>query len=560
MSAAEPRQHLGNDELTLMLAGELPAADYDRLLAHADACTDCAEVLARLLQAEGDAESGDSGDLTARESADLGPAAVPDPGSRIDHYVVDEAIGRGGMGVVLRARDTALDRDVAIKLLSRRSGAQASERLTREAQAMAKLQHPNVVTVHGVGRYQDRVYLAMELVGGGTLREWCQVADRRWEEVVAMFLQAGEGLAAAHRAGLVHRDFKPSNVMVGEDGRVLVTDFGIASLQPSSEGVPSDGEAPDPRLTQTGVVMGTPRFMAPEQFSGGEVDARADQFAFAVSLYKGLYRGFPYAGRTMQALQRSLTEGAPTPPPQDTAVPRATWRVLERGLRRDADERYPTLAELLAGLRRVLERRRRAKRWTIVAGVAVVGIGAGALASEVTETRPCQGLGGQLKTAWGDARREAVAHALGSVTDPGATHTADAVTAALDRYAAEWTETAEGVCRATHVEGTQSDALLDLRMQCLDQSRLSLRSLSELLATRSETGVLRQSISAVRSLPSPAKCAAASNDDARPAPPEDEAAAVARQRSLVFLGLYDDAYALGAELEATLDDPVLRID
>ena len=201
------------------------------------------------------------------------------------------------MGVVVAAHDTELDRPVAIKF-SR--GAQrdreSNERLIREARSLAKLAHPNVITIHDSGVVDGELFIVMELVEGGTLRDWLE-ATRPWREIVEMFIAAGRGLVAAHEAGLVHRDFKPANVLVGADQRPRVSDFGLGGLEgrPSQAGSPS--MAAGAGLTQNGAVLGTPAYMAPEQRAGRPIDARADQFAFCVSLYDALLTGDGVIGR-----------------------------------------------------------------------------------------------------------------------------------------------------------------------------------------------------------------------------------------------------------------------
>jgi hypothetical protein len=220
-------------------------------------------------------------------AAELTPAA----GERIGRFVVQQPLGQGGMGLVVSAMDPELDRVVALKLVPTQGsgGSTLSERLLREARAMARLRHDNVLTVYEAGTHEGWVYVAMELVRGGTLRD---AGARTWRETVALFARAGAGLAAAHARGLVHRDFKPENVLL-EDDRVLVADFGLVSHAvdaPTGSG-PAETPLPSSPLTQIGEVVGTPLYMAPEQHAGGRVDARSDQFSFCVALYEALPGG-----------------------------------------------------------------------------------------------------------------------------------------------------------------------------------------------------------------------------------------------------------------------------
>ncbi|MCX4242593.1 protein kinase domain-containing protein [Paraliomyxa miuraensis] len=285
---------------------------------------------------------------------------------RMGRFTVLHEIARGGMGVVFEALDERLDRKVAIKLLHGRAGEteHAHERMIREARAMAKLSHPNVVQVHEVGDYAGRIFVAMEYVQGRTLRQWLEDAPRSWKDVLEIFRLAGQGLAAAHRAGIVHRDFKPENVIVSSDGRVKVLDFGLACWQGqvASEDAAVSAERPVvPRspersgrgsqasLTKTGSIMGTPAYMSPEQHKGHPADARSDQFSFCVALYEALYGTRPFEGDSHGAVAKAILEGEPRSPPTDIQVPRWLHRILMRGLSREASERFPSMEALLGG-------------------------------------------------------------------------------------------------------------------------------------------------------------------------------------------------------------------
>ncbi|HZO12300.1 MAG TPA: serine/threonine-protein kinase, partial [Polyangiaceae bacterium] len=258
-------------------------------------------------------------------------------GDLVDRYIVLDLIGRGGMGVVLAAYDPDLDRKVALKLLHPGLFADPSEaqlRLQREAQAMARLSHPNVVSVHDVGTVGDAMFIAMEFVDG-TLADW--LAQRRsWRDIVSLFLQAGRGLVAAHGSGIVHRDFKPANVLIDRQGQARVTDFGIASLG-------------DP-MGEKDLATGTPAYMAPEQHLKKPTDARSDQFAFCVALYEALYGRRPFRGDTLEELAFRVTCQKPDPPPDDHEVPRWVWHVLETGLHTKSEHRHASMRDLLLGL------------------------------------------------------------------------------------------------------------------------------------------------------------------------------------------------------------------
>ena len=246
--------------------------------AHLDACSDCRRLVAAAAAGDADADAA-----SAPTVADGPPSrATPLPGApppRVDRYEIRRRLGEGGMGVVYAAYDPELDREVAIKLLRLHAAdgdtLPARTRLLREAQAMARLAHPNVVTVYDVGEWHEQVFIAME-IAGGTLRAWQD--GRPWREVVAMYRDAARGLAAAHAAGLVHRDFKPDNVLIGHDGRVRVTDFGLARAagepgERAEVGAAMSGMLGTP-LTETGTVMGTPAYMAPEQIAAAPRSTR----------------------------------------------------------------------------------------------------------------------------------------------------------------------------------------------------------------------------------------------------------------------------------------------
>ena len=353
------------DVTQALVEGRVSGSERTEILAHAETCEDCRRLVAELVR-----RTGSSPDTLGHP---------PARGAYIGPFLVLGPLGAGGMGVVVSAYDPDLDRKVAIKLLRADGGGEgpaATERrarLVREAQAMAKLSHPNIVTVHQVGTSGDQVFVVMEHIDGGTLRAWLAAKTRSWREVREMFERAGRGLAAAHAAGIVHRDLKPENVMVGSDGRVRVTDFGLARASPSPS---HSGTSPNPSITAAGALLGTPRYMAPEQHDGKPVDARADQFAFCVALYEALFGTMPFAGNTAAALAAAVRRGQ-VRDPKGGECPAWLRRAVLRGLRPEPDERYPGMAELLAdlGRDRVVARRRAllaaALGVAAIAGIAV---------------------------------------------------------------------------------------------------------------------------------------------------------------------------------------------
>jgi serine/threonine protein kinase len=288
---------------------------------------------------------GVSGQPIDSTGAPLDPRPLLEPGTIVgDEYRIDGIIGAGAMGVVYRAHHLRLDRAVALKL--RRTASLDHARLEREARAMARLSHPNVVAVYDVGTWDADVYIAMEFVEGCSLRAWLETARRPWRDVLEACMQAGRGLAAAHAAGIVHRDFKPDNVLVGTDGRVRVADFGIArgGAVPLADGSGSAVLGPD--LTGTGGMPGTPAYMAPEQF-GGFADAKSDVFAFCVVLYEGLFGARPFGGSSLPELLFNVSKGNVRKPPTDSEVPDVVTRLVLAGLAVDPAARLPSMALLL---------------------------------------------------------------------------------------------------------------------------------------------------------------------------------------------------------------------
>ncbi|MCB9704754.1 MAG: serine/threonine protein kinase, partial [Myxococcales bacterium] len=319
----------------------------------------------------------DGDDAVARRARALiearlfgGPAPEAEGPEVFGRYRIEAKIGAGGMGVVYRAHDPELDRRVAVKLLRAEAAddERARQRMLREARAMARLAHPNVIHVYDVGAVDDQVFVAMELVDGVSLARWLMREERGWEEVLAVFRAAGEGLQAAHDAGLIHRDFKPENVLVGADGRVRVLDFGLArsSSGGGEAGTLEGGEVDEGAgagagaattggdlggsLTRTGALMGTPRYMSPEVCRGRPADARSDLFGFCVALYEGIYGRMPFDGEDVQSYLASVAEGELREPPPGSEAPPWIWLVLRRGLARDPDARYHDMRSLLAAL------------------------------------------------------------------------------------------------------------------------------------------------------------------------------------------------------------------
>ena len=377
--ASAPDTCPNNDELAALLERGLSGGSD--IEAHVARCSTCRVALANATSV-GEIEKSDAPlEATPRQSAPRMPSA----GERVGRYIIGELVGAGAMGTVYVAHDPELKRRVAVKLLRESEDAnevtEQGRRLLREAQAMARLTHPNVVTVYEVGHWNERIFIAMALVDGGTLRDWCRT-PRTCDEIVDAFALAGRGLAAAHTAGLIHRDFKPDNVLVTAAGNVCVTDFGLARSvddwaavpAPSHAGAGSKDLATESTVTRTGELIGTPAYMSPEQLDSKAVDARSDVFSFCVALWEALFGERPFQGATIHELRDAVARGPKEPwRTVDRTLPRATCtgpeattrtRTAARpldvpaalrdavrvGLREAPRDRYPSMGALLDAL------------------------------------------------------------------------------------------------------------------------------------------------------------------------------------------------------------------
>ncbi len=504
----------------------------------------------------GDQASEHSGDWELTREAELSRTQGPDgspgapalgPGAALGRYQILGLVGRGGMGAVYRAYDPELDRIVAIKQVlfgSDRPRGQA--RLQREAQAIARLSHPHVVQIFDVGRDPQRgeLFIAMEFVAGPTLKQWLRETPRDWRSIVQVFAEAGEGLLAAHRHGLVHRDFKPDNVLIDPQGHAKVLDFGLAKGS-EREGDPDtstdasrsmpDGDAPAqaslismaesmsrtgpiddpplpsssgasrralPELTRVGSRIGTPAYMPPEQIAGGRSDPRADQFSFAVALYEALYAQLPFEGTTPDTYACNVLDGAIRPTPKGVEVPPEIHRAVVRALRVAPSERFEDLAPLLAILRDDPAKRRR--RWYSAGAAAAIGVGVSALWWSVSPAHagdPCARAGAPMAAAWNESRRTETQAALAALPQSFARAQAEQIVGRLDDFAERWSAASTSACRletreaALSEEATETDtptdttdgpgdnaSLVAARRLCLDRTLTRFRGLAEALA------------------------------------------------------------------------------
>ncbi|HLK90337.1 MAG TPA: serine/threonine-protein kinase [Polyangia bacterium] len=572
-------------------------------------------------------------------NAPVDPAGAPlTRGASIGRYVVLGLVGRGGMGEVYAAYDPELDRKVAVKLLRVKAGngvslTEGRQRTLREAQAIARLSHPNVVVVFDVGTFEEKVFIAMEFVDGNTVTYWLEQQPRTWQEILRVFIAAGRGLIAAHEKGLVHRDFKPDNVMVGKDGQVRVMDFGLArqmperpikehrgrpitptrgSLKVGTGTLPTDqgtlvlnGDSNasggnsvsglfDARLTRTGAMMGTPAYMAPEQFFGATTDARTDQFSFCVSLYEALYGERPFPGKKLSELTANVVQGTVRDAPTGTKVPFWVRRILLRGLRSAAGERYATMGELLEALGK--DPRETRKKWAVGAAVVALplAVGLGVWQGVANQQAICGGAADRLAGTWDihaadqpEGPRQSQIHSAFLRTGKSyAADVYDTVNRALTSYARNWADMYRENCEATHIRKDQSEEVLDLRTSCLQERLAGFHALTEVFADA--TGeVVENAVSATNQLPTLDRCADVPTLRAVVRPPDDPSVIskvgdlrkrvaelkaqfdagrwkqslsqvpglVARARGVGYQPLVAEALALNGNLLSTTDDP-----
>ncbi len=465
-------------------------------------------------------------------------------GEQVGRYVVLARLGAGGMGVVYAAYDPELDRKVAVKLLLRGEVGAGQVRLLREAQALARLQHPNVVAVHDTGVHAGKIFIAMEFVAGRTLSVWLGERRRSWAEVLAMVVAAGRGLAAAHEKGLVHRDVKPENVMVGDDERVRVMDFGLASAVGTDtlpEGVMSASamRALAQPLTHTGAVLGTPAYMSAQQWAGAPADASADQYAYCVMLWEALYGVRPFVGETPMMLAASVARGVVQEPPR-SAVPTWLRRTIQRGLIVDPAQRWPSIQGLLDELTRAQGRAR--KRRVVVAMLGVVAmaglVGGGVLFARHQRAVECAALGRGIDDVWHEEASRRVRDGLLASGAGNAATTVEKVLPRLDEWSGQWAEAREGVCVAAELAGTIDAATAARADECFEERRMRLGAVVDELA-RGDAAVVQRAVLAVAGLPGVAACEDPAELARRPRLPADGLAEAREIR-----GLLAQAYAL----------------
>nr|WP_276598793.1 serine/threonine-protein kinase [Nannocystis sp. SCPEA4] len=463
--------------------------------------------------------------VTGSTRTTIVPHTLPDPialepGHEIGRFTVLSYLGAGAMGIVYAAYDPELDRKVALKVLrpqGSRPDSHGRVRLHDEAQAMAKVSHPNVAVVHEVGLHDDGIFIALEFIRGATLQAWLSKQPRSWTDILDAFIQAGRGLAAAHAAGLIHRDFKPSNAMIGDDGRVRVLDFGL-SCTPAKAGRE---------------VVGTPAYMPPEQFLGQHVGPASDQFSFCASLYQALFGQLPFPGDSADELRLTITSGQVRNPPRHVRVPSWLSAAILRGLRQDPKDRFASMEELL----RTLDHNRTRARRTLlaaVAGAAVLGLGGGYVSAR---TQPpvdaCSGGDAQLEQVWNSESQAAIQHTFDGLPPAFAITLWPQARRELDEYGERWKTNFRRACEARQ-RGEFSEELATRSAVCLERARAALAA-AVVVLRQADADVALHALEVATSLPDPAECASSAGLVAHTGVSRDIGTALHRERVMAEL-------------------------
>lgn len=440
---------------------------------------------------------------TRRTDAGVSQKTEPEPGDpRVDEtgevgrFQVLSRLGRGAMGVVYAAYDPKLDRNVAIKLVDlSRIGSNARDaraRLEREAQAAATLSHPNVVTVYDVGQHHDGAFMAMELVEGPTLRTWLRETQRATETIVAMFVEIGRGLHAAHQHDLVHRDFKPGNVLIGDDGRPRIADFGLASRvdgwtsldgevarrtteeRPHHDSVTEDSHSDD-------IICGTPAYMAPEQYRGRGIGPHTDQFAFAVTLWEALHGVRPFRGPSVESIGHAVLAHDVKPPEDEgRQAPRALLKIVERGMAHRPEDRYADVAQMVGALEHYLAAPRRRLVMAATGGMLVIGVGIGYQTAVASKSDPCDDVRAPIDALWSSEVQGGIEAALDGAS--WSERWPD-LQEELGRYVEGWASQRDDACTATRRHATASEHAMQLRFACLDRAAITFEAVTTELAS-----------------------------------------------------------------------------
>ncbi|MBX7082702.1 MAG: tetratricopeptide repeat protein [Nannocystaceae bacterium] len=498
---------LDDDEVAAFVDGAVDGALRQRIEAHIDRCPACRMHVVAMLQLEG----------SAARPATPGPLALASagPGSHVGRYALVRRLGAGAMGVVWLATDPRLQRPVALKLS--RHAIVDTDAIVREGRALARLSDPRIVEIYDVGHDVAGAYLAMRYVDGLPLDRWAAQRRPDWREIVRVCLDAGHGLAAAHRAGVLHRDVKPSNIMVSAAGEAFVADFGLSRLReatapsPASAGWqaagashPADGATlPDARG-----VVGTPRYMAPEQHRGETIEA-SDQYAFCATMFEALHGRPPFAGEDLAGLLQAKLRGPERAHGRDE-VPVWLDAVIARGLAPRPADRWASIDALLRALSRARSRR---QPWPLLAAALALALPLGAFAwpqSDDASARAqrCDAAGGGLAAVWNDRVRGAVRAAVLETGALDAGASAAAIERWLDLHAQRWSDAHAEICAHVRSDPVWDDALLDRANACLTDRVDRVVMLLDELRGLDAAGVAR-AVGAAGRLPDAAPCAAA---------------------------------------------------
>jgi len=552
------------DDLTLVeLVEGTATAERAAAYGHLDDCASCRSLFAEIVRS------------THQEPALWGPSERP---RSLGRFELQGKLGAGAMGEVYAAHDPQLDRQVALKLLGARGAGLSRDRealvgrLLREARMMAQLSHPNVVAVHEAGSIDGIPFVVMEQIDGQDLVAWRAAAPRSIPEILRVVIDVARGLAAVHGVGLVHRDVKPANILVGSDGRARLGDFGLAGVtaEPAAPAPTGEGEV---QLTQTGEIVGTPAYMAPERLRGEAAVPASDQFSLCVLCYEVLFGKRPFAGATWDELSRAVLAGELGEPPADRGVPPWIVRAIRRGLATDPAARWPSVSALADELAR-----RPVSRARIIAASTAALLVTGALVGLVVTrqpagpTDPCAGGAAELAAIWNPARRAGLQRAFAAVDRPFAIASAERVSDVFDGYVSTWIAGHRTACEANRVRHVESDSLFDRRVACLEQRRQGFAALTAVLASTPAPGEVERAGAAAQALAPISDCTElglGAQTTPRPSDPirrrelaglEERAAKLKAQHDL---GNYKAALAEARQLvrdQSRLDHPPLAVE
>jgi serine/threonine protein kinase/tetratricopeptide (TPR) repeat protein len=509
---------LDEDEVTAFTSGRATEAERRSIEQHMGDCPACLSWVAVVVRGRVNSDKALAETLPMQQ---LGPGGVSEPlpleetQKATERYKLIALLGSGAMGVVYRAYDRALERHIALKLI-RSDSAGASRlkvRLVAEAHALAKMTHPNVVTIHDLGIRADEIFIAMELIEGSTLRAHLEQTRAGWKEIVAYYLQAAHGLAAAHDRGLIHRDFKPENILVS-GSRVVVTDFGLVRpiFEDSQKHVKSE-------------PVGTPAYMAPEQFRGEPADQRTDIFNFCASVYESIYKESPFPGDSLAQRRAAVLANTRRLPSSRVQVPGYLRTTLQKGLAPERADRFSSMRQLIDIFSEILssEAHRRRRRVYAASAMAIVAlfVGGTLLWRRLVPRQLCLQNARELPLYWSKQARPKILSALGHSRVPFRNETWRTLDSLLSRYVDSWGDAYTQQCDAAWGIGTQSFAAVK-RLMCLDEQQTAAKEFADLLAT-GDGEVWTRSVTSALQLQPPQSCGTATPDkENHPAPDTEQ--------------------------------------